>query len=399
MPSLQRLKHVAADVGANTSRGSERARVQPARKIALMLQADAGNSAVVGLVPAAHGRGVQEIALMLQAQAGNTAVAGLIQATRGRGDGGALLLQREVVVDPVAGPLERGEHEGLSLPPEERGELIREVGQRMNRAYPTFIQAVNDNRAAVKAAAKDKAEMIGLIFETVCSFALPVLATGLAHIAEKMSKKISTPVFKAALGKLNEERTKILLENVARVGKTAVAADAERLYGEGDLDEFFKEMIQSYNVGIDAIDIDLTNRHNDELGVLWAAYDPSVASLDSFRAAVEGRVDIWQHEVEPIGERGGLHNWKAADVEFPHSVRRLAIIQDASPGDFDPSGAPRPAGQRAYTFVRWVSPEFRGMAVKKTQSTFGKVEIIPAEKVDRLPPFSWMEAAKEAAGG
>jgi hypothetical protein len=75
-------------------------------------------------------------------------VSGLVEAARSRGDGGPLLLQRDVAA-PVADPLTKGQHTSgagapfPSLPDKERAELIGQVRRRLDRAYPTFIDAVN----------------------------------------------------------------------------------------------------------------------------------------------------------------------------------------------------------------------------------------------------------------
>jgi hypothetical protein len=266
---------------------------------------------------------------------------------------------------------------GSALTEDQRDELRRLTGNRITRAFTAFVTAVEQNRAAIKAAASDSGGFAELLLEIVLGRLLPGISKGIANLAQELPAKASNASYRLALAAMNEERTTALLETAVKFGREAVAGGGDvDLEGEDEIDKFLNTLENQFNLGADAIDANLPNLSDEALGVTCAAYDPTVAGIPQFRAAVRSLVERYERQVKPIGTTE--YHWMNESSNFnlywvvsPTGTRRLALLEN-------------------YDLDEWISPELQQIAIEKYASspagrlTQGKVPEIPASRVGRL---------------
>ena len=115
---------------------------------------------------------------------------------------------------------------------------------------------------------------------------------------------------------------------------------------------------------------------DEALGVTAAAYDPSVAGREQFRAAVKDLVSKYQKQVKPIG---------TTEYHWMNNQSNFSLYYVVSPG-----GSKRLALLENYDLKTWISPELRETAIQKFTSSpvgrhyGGKVPEVPAAQVGNL---------------
>ena len=262
------------------------------------------------------------------------------------------------------------------LSKDERNELIRFTGNRIRDAAHYFALAVEQNRAAVKAAASDSSGFLDLILEIALGVLLPAVSKGIAHIAEELPASASNFRYKVALQAMKEEQTTKLLETGVKVGKELLKGEVSSLAGEDEMDAFLINLEDKSRKAADKIDQGLPGLSDEALVVMEVAYDPNVASLDQFRAAVKDLIAKYQAQVKPIGttEYGWMNkesNFSLYYVVSPNGSKRLALLEN-------------------YDLKTWISPELADTAIEKFKSKpvgryyGGKVPEIAAANVGEL---------------
>jgi hypothetical protein len=326
-----------------------------------------------------------------RSQAGNSAASmlvGLQKSVGNRAVGGMLTAQRDVTTltlgqgaDRAQSPMDTGAPRSQSgaavaaLTAEQRNELIRLTGNRISRAFTAFALAAEQKRAAIKAAAADGPDFASLLLEIALGVLLPAVSRGIAGLAAELPAAASSTAYRVALAAMNEERTTKLLETGVRFGREFLKGET-KLEGETEVDTFLNKLEDLFNKGADEVDKHLPDLSDDALGITCAAYDPSVASLNQFRTAVDKLVARYESQVKPIGTTE--YHWGNSQSSFslywvisPAGGKRLALLENRS-------------------LKQWISPELQATAIEKFKELpvgryyRGQVPEIRADQVEDL---------------
>jgi hypothetical protein len=274
-----------------------------------------------------------------------------------------LTLQRDATTDTLhAGEEARDKTPagapGGVLTDGERIDLRRLTGERIRDCNLPFRSACDEKKAELREAAKQQGETITMI----CEIAFGLLAPGLGSHLSKMVEEIpvNKPIFKKAIKALDEEQAASLFEAASKPGLKALNDSWAASSGDRAVDKFLKDLKENFRIGADAISNGLKDRTDNELGVLWAAYDPRIASDDAYKEAVESLVSKFQTQIEPIGTTDYLWMNKTRAHEiywvvFPNKSKKLALLESESGGD--------------KSVEQWISPEFTAMAIEKYKAT------------------------------
>jgi len=262
-----------------------------------------------------------------------------------------------------------------ALTADQRNELIRLTGNRISRAFTAFALAAEQKRAAIKAAAADSPDFASLLLEIALGVLLPAVSRGIAGLAAELPATASSTAYRVALAAMNEERTTKLLETGVKFGREFLKGET-KLEGETEVDAFLNKLEDLFNKGADEVDKHLPDLSDDALGITCAAYDPSVASLNQFRSAVDKLVAKFESQVKPIGTTE--YHWGNSSSTFslywvvsPTGSKRLALLENMS-------------------LKQWISPELRAIAIEKFKELpvgryyHGQVPEIRADQVDDL---------------
>ena len=142
------------------------------------------------------------------------------------------------VMDSSAKPSPAPQPPTAPLTKDERTEFTRLTGNRITRAFVAFTQAVEQNRAAVKAAASDSSGFLDIILEIALGMLLPAISKGIAHLAEDLPANASNLSYRVALQAMKEEQTTKLLETGVKFGREYLKGEATSLEGEDEMDAF-----------------------------------------------------------------------------------------------------------------------------------------------------------------
>jgi Domain of unknown function (DUF4157) len=190
---------------------------------------------------------------------------------------------------------------GMPLTVEERTELRRITGDRMGDAYSDFLKALQANKDSIKAAVKSKALALSVFFDVFMGFAAPFLARGIKALAEKLPANASNASYRLALMALNEKDTERIFAQATKVGKELIKSYDQALFGETDVDVFLGTLAKSFRESIDSVNAKLSTLTDSDLGVVAAAYDPSVSDENYYKPIIKDLVSRFEKQVLPIG--------------------------------------------------------------------------------------------------
>ena len=190
---------------------------------------------------------------------------------------------------------------GLPLTYDQRIELRRLVGDRMNDAYTDYSSAAQANAAAIKAAIASEAALLSLFIDVFMGLAAPGLSKEIAGLVKNIPENAANAAFRTVLTKLDEKNIGLALAAATKVGKESIKMNAASLFGETDVDLFIRGLKNSFRQGTDAVNQDLPNRTDTELGVLAITFDPSVSNEQTYIPIIKDIVNRFRGQVQPIG--------------------------------------------------------------------------------------------------
>jgi hypothetical protein len=172
-----------------------------------------------------------------------------------------------------------------------------------------ILDTAEANARSIQAAVTAEATIWSVFFDVFMGLAAPGLAKGIAALAKGLPANASNLEYRVALQTLDERQTERLFAAATKVGKEAIKANANALFGETDTDIFIRNLKSAFRKGTDAVNVDLPNRTDEELGVMAAIYDPSVSNEAHYIPIIKDLVSRFQRQVLPIGppkrHRGG----------------------------------------------------------------------------------------------
>jgi hypothetical protein len=316
-----------------------------------------------------------QVLLRLQRLAGNEAITQLVA-------------QRADVLDALSEPqtpprqAQVGQGPKQPLSKDDRDFLDKDARSNLDQCFTNFTKAITDEQLAERAEAADRAEMIALVFDIATGFLAPGVGKFLGHAVERAGEKLENKAFKAALKFMSEERLKTVFESAVKVGSNVMKDKYAALSGETDADAFMTQTIVQFQLGIDTIRDNLRGMTDEELIVIVAAYDRSVANLNTYRAAVHELLEKFDKQVHPIGESASFDmEVVERSANYAYYIvtslgPRLALVHVREP-DYS-------EGTTDYTFRTWISKEMAGPAFAKMQQ-YGGIKILKRELVDHLP--------------
>jgi hypothetical protein len=254
-------------------------------------------------------------------------------------------------------------------------ELRSKTRTRIALAYTAYVSACKDVRESIKAAAKQQAEMMAMVFEIATGLLAPGLAKGLAGLANTIPVGASATTYRAAMAALNTDVTKELFKSAAKAGGQIMKTNAVALAGETDTDAFVRSLERVTQQAFQAISDNLGEKTPAEVGVIAAMFDSSVANVDVYRAEIKRVVDKFKHEVEWIGwQQDQCEGGYIGPIELAYiddgGAKRLGLVRYQSTifgGD--------------YWFWGWVSDEMKDVALQRARAKQRQIETIKRRDV------------------
>ena len=319
--------------------------------------------------------------MALQRSAGNAAVA------RQLSRGGQLARDPVATIppdtaEPSAGPPAR------ALSKDERQRFEREAGEHVTQAMPAFATACAHHREALKSKAKADAELMALVIDILAGFAAPVFAT---WVAGKMAAKVAARAKESAdvteIGKLTKilqdrDMTKAAFTGATKVGQQAIKANSFALFGETEHDAFLITAQNAFHKGGQAITDHIGDMSDLELVATWGAYSYEYTNVDVYRAVLGDLLGKYDKFVQGVGKQHfEIKNRGITEDEVDMENRVYMADLYGKPRAILVHAVDAGWGGPMLSFSGYVPPEVEGMAKKKTEQIFGKVEAIDPARI------------------
>jgi hypothetical protein len=261
-------------------------------------------------------------------------------------------------------------------------ETIREETKaEILTAFTAFCDACDANVTAMKAAAKAQAEAAALFIDVATGFLAPAfaVAAGPTLVGRLSMKLAEKAVVEQADEKIKELITNADLLKAGFTGATKVVGDqlkrrSTQLFGEGPEEAFLDNMKTEFQVNAVALVGKVHRMGFEELLGVWAAYDPELANVNTYKATIKTLLDQF-HTIETIGTdpfpfTGPLVNFNRRLYRVTDN-NRLVILNDVSGG---------PAG--LHGFVMWIPAHLEPTALAQEKEVHGGAP--PAIALDQI---------------
>jgi hypothetical protein len=274
------------------------------------------------------------------------------------------------------------------LPAKERAILIENAKLNVVAAYSSFLAACEHNRAAVREAAKKRAEVWNFLAETALGFMVPGLMKGIAAIVEKLPVHAPEWVYALALKFQQREYAKALASSVTKAALIPIKSDIALLTTDTDSDAFLSNLEDEFDVAFKNVRESLDARSVEEIAAVYAAFAPEVTNKSTYTIQIRDMVKAFQQleggrfgdEVEKRqGKAGGewTYEWTATRMVVQVGAR-LAVVEEEN-GRF-PGGGSWEA-KRMYKVLAWVPEGMEQMAKDKAADDG---QVIPTIDHDEL---------------
>jgi hypothetical protein len=305
--------------------------------------------------------------IALQRTIGNQAVGALLR----RGGGSlARAPQPAPAAAPAEAPFPDPEFEGL-----DKQGIQDETKAEILLAFPVFCDACDANVAAMKAAAKAKAEMASLAIDIAAGFLAPAFAgavggTFLGRMTQKVAQKMVVPQPDEKVKELigSADLLKASFSGATKVVGANLKSKSTQLFGEGPDEAFLDAMKTEFQRNAAVLVGQVHKMPRAELFAVWGAYDASFANINTYKASIKELLDQF-HAIESIGDSPGMGGPGSSPILMTEvslyrvivgGKARLVVLKDVSTPF---------AG--SHNFVSWIPTHLETMALVRERAEHG----------------------------
>jgi ribosomal protein S27E len=264
----------------------------------------------------------------------------------------------------------------VSLPTEEKNELKRLTGNRIDRSASYYNDALLEVKIKVGNMIKEQQAAADAMFELAFGLLMPgvgkLIGRGLAGVAATLPASASTASYRAAIALLDANRTKEIFTKATDIGykvsKISIKSQLKSITGDAEDELFFTALEKSAAEGFDKIDSELSTKSDKELGILYMSYDPTETTSSDYVRVIEDLFLKYKEQVKPIGKKtdGSYGQMKARWIEGS-KWKALALTGEGR--YFNVGGGPK--------FISWISPEMKKPAIEATKAiNWGNVDTV-----------------------
>ncbi len=191
-----------------------------------------------------------------------------------------------------------------SLSESERAALVRVTESRLDRSYTTLVHAIAGVKVnELKKSLRKSPDLLTTIFQIAIGLAFPPIGKAISELANDLPSDASNVAYRIALAAADEKKSEEAVRKVYEFGKSKFeSADARQEITREEVDQKFLDKItNTYNQGIDQLEKQMSALTDDELGLVYIAYDPAKLTAEHYTAQVERLLSEYRTEVEEIG--------------------------------------------------------------------------------------------------
>jgi hypothetical protein len=264
------------------------------------------------------------------------------------------------------GPVTESDSESDGQQPQvDRSWLYERIGFRLNLAFTKFATACERHRNSLREAAANNAEVATVMLEVLLTMVSPGLGRLLQNaISGAVAVEASEAVYRVALEAM--DRSDEIISAAGTIAKHNAKSGFQAVLSRNPEEHYVDEIFQSMSVAMDTLHNNLQEKSDEELSVIYANYDPSIATLDHYVAEIGRLISLYRSQVMPIGQpTGGAYGTMKARWIEGSTWRALALTGE---------GRYYNADQRPH-LITWISSEMRSLAEDATESATGQSSI------------------------
>jgi hypothetical protein len=191
-----------------------------------------------------------------------------------------------------------------SLSKSERAALERVTESRLDRSYTTLVHAIAGVKVnELKKSLRKSPDLVTTIFQIAIGLVFPPIGKAISELANDLPADASNAAYRIALAAADEKKSEEAVRKVYEFGKSKFeSADArQEISREQADDKFLNKITNTYNQGIDQLEKRLSSLTDDELGLVYIAYDPAKLTAEHYTSQVERLLSEYRTEVAEIG--------------------------------------------------------------------------------------------------
>jgi hypothetical protein len=240
----------------------------------------------------------------------------------------------------------------------DRDWVYHRIGLRLSSAFTTFATACERHRNQLRSAAADQVDTAGLILDVILTMVSPGLGGLLRRaVSNAVATEASLIVYRIALGAI--DRSDQIISAAGSVAKQAAKQGFQAVLSSSQDEHYVDELYQAMRVGLDDLHGSLPQKSDEELSVIYANYDPEIATLNHYVSEIGRLISLYQSQIAPIGQRtGGAYGPMKARWIEGSNWRALALTGEGRYYNSD----------RRPHLISWISTDMRSLAINATQS-------------------------------
>jgi hypothetical protein len=226
------------------------------------------------------------------------------------------------------------------------------------------------------------------IFQMAIGLAFPPIGKAISELANELPPNASNLAYRAALALADENKSEEALRKAYEFGKSQFeSAEAKREISKEEADKKFLDKIAStYNQGIDQLEKKLSSLTDEELGLVYIAYDPNRLTPEHYTAQVERLLSEYRTEVEEIGRveqesvLSGIRQVRTLRYIITDQINNQRVLAAVD------------SGRGGIYFIEQVDPELEQDAIDRWKASEdgkhnnGVVPSVSYEFVQGIPP-------------
>ncbi len=184
----------------------------------------------------------------------------------------------------------------------EKTELRIATGNRIDRAYSSFINAAEQVKGEVHSTVQAERDFAMFLIDIALGYLLPGAGKALAKWADKIPNNASNAEFRLAYSLLDSSTTTKHLTTASKVGTKAFKDNYTKLSNLSKIDVFIDKLkVQSLH-SFDKVDGNLTNLSSEAITSTYLAFSPDLVNTESYKSTIRKTVKRFKSQVLTIGE-------------------------------------------------------------------------------------------------
>lgn len=197
---------------------------------------------------------------------------------------------------------DKGSETKPKLTEAERTELRIATGNRIDKAYASYINAAEEVKGEVHSAVQAERDFAMFLIDIALGYLLPSASKALANWADKIPNNASNAEFRLAYSLLDSSTISKHLTSASKVGTKAFKDNFTKLSNLSKIDVFIDKLKVQTLHSFDKVDGNLTTLSNEALASVYLAFSTELVNTESYKVSIRKIVKRFKNQILTIGK-------------------------------------------------------------------------------------------------